>query len=100
MTVHLYRVATTTNSESLAGAIAHRLREGDGVNLQAYGLRQTGIAAKGAAIAREYLLEEGVGLEVAIEQVQIALTPELIKYGVRIGLRARELYDDAIEARP
>ena len=62
MTVTDFRVAATTNIASLAGAVAHAIRRGDGVDLVIYGLRQIGVAGQAVALAREFLIEDGIGL--------------------------------------
>ncbi len=94
MTITDFRVAKTTNVDRLAGAIAHAIRRGDGIDLVAYGRKQIGIAAQGTALAREFLLEDGVGLAVEIQMVQIALAPDRMGYGIKIALRACALYTE------
>lgn len=95
MTVTEYRVAGTTRGESLAGAIAHAIRRGDGIDLVTYGLRQVGIAAQAVALTREFLLDDGVGLSVEIQQTQIVFGPLERRYGVRITLRPTALYHES-----
>jgi len=96
MIVTEYRVAGTTHTPSLAGAIAHALRGGDGIDLVTYGLKQVGIAAQAVALTREFLLDDGVGLSVEIQQTQIKFQPLEIRYGVRISLRPTALHGEAL----
>jgi stage V sporulation protein SpoVS len=95
MTVTDYRVSATTSIGSLAGAVAHALRRGDGVDLVVCGLRQIGVAAQGAATAREYLLDDGLGMTVEIQRELIVFQPLEMRYGVRIALRATALHGEA-----
>lgn len=92
MTITDFRVAKTTNVDRLAGAIAHAIRRGDGIDLVAYGRKQIGIAAQGTALAREFLLEDGIGLAVEVQKVQIKLAPDQMGYGIKIALRPTALY--------
>jgi len=96
MIVTEFRVAATTNMAKLAGAIAYALRRGDGIDLVTYGLRQVGIAAQAVALTREFLLDDGMGLSVEIQQTQIKFQPPEIKYGVRISLRPAALHGEAL----
>jgi stage V sporulation protein SpoVS len=84
-------VASSTRSEALAGAIAHTIRAKGAVDLVAYGPRQVGIAALGAALARDFLAEDGVGMTCEIERAQVILAGDSMGYGVRIALRATML---------
>ena len=99
MIVTEFRVAGTTNVDRLAGAIAHALRRGDGIDLVTYGLRQVGIAAQAVALTREFLFDDGVGLSVEIQQTQIKFQPVEIKSGVRISLRPAALHGEALAER-
>ncbi len=95
MTVTEYRVAGTTRIESLAGAVTHAIRRGDGIDLVTYGLRQVGIAAQAVALTREFLYEDGIGMDVEIQQTQIVFGPLERRYGVRITLRPTALYHES-----
>lgn len=97
MTVTEFRVAGTTYSASLAGAIAHAIRRNNGIDLVTYGLKQVGIAAQAVALAREFLYGDGVGMAVEIQQAQIVFGPLERCYGVRITLRPTALYGEAPE---
>lgn len=97
MTVTEYRVAGTTRIESLAGAITHAIRRAEGIDVVTYGLKQVGIATQAVALAREFLLDEGLGLDVEIQKAQIVFGPLEMRYGVRIALRPAALYrEDAV----
>ena len=93
-TVIEFRVARMTNVEALAGAIAHAIRRGDGVDLVAHGLHQVGLAAVGASLAREFLIEDGLGLTAAIQRVQLVFTPDKMAYGTKLALREYPLHGD------
>jgi len=99
MIVTEFRVAGTTRGESPAGAIAHAIRRGDGIDLVTYGLRQVGIAAQAVALTREFLYEDGIGMHVEIQQTQIVFGPLERRYGVRITLRPTALYGEGLELR-
>jgi stage V sporulation protein SpoVS len=99
MSIREYPVASTTKSDALAGAIAHAVREGDGIDLTAYGPRQMGLAAAGAALAREFLLDDGIGLTVEVLRIRIMLTPDCMGYGIKITLRPHELYAEDAPAQ-
>lgn len=84
-----FTVASTTRSEALAGAIAHAIRERGAVDLVAYGPRQVGLAAIGAALARVFLADDGITLTFEISREQVVLAGDCMGYGVKIALRAQ-----------
>jgi len=92
MTVLRFPVAGTTNAIALAGAVAHAIRRGDSIDLMTYGLKPAGIAAQGTALAREFLLEDGIGLAVEVQKIRITLAPDQMGYGIKIALRPTALY--------
>jgi stage V sporulation protein S len=62
----IMRVASTTPTAQLAGAIAHHLREdGDELSLQAIGAAAVNRAMKAAATARAFLEDDGIDFTLA-----------------------------------
>ena len=92
-----FRVAATTNVEALAGAVAHAIRRGDGVDLLARGLRQVGLAAVGVSLAREFLQEDGLGLTIDVQRVLLVFAPDAMAYGVKLALREGPLHGERLE---
>lgn len=70
----VFKVAQRSNPSSLAGAIAARLKESGRCELHAMGPHAANQALKATAIARGFLLEEGV--EVVAIPSFLALTTE------------------------
>ncbi len=70
------KVAGKSNPKSVAGSIANNIRESKAVEITVMGPNATGQAMKAAAIAREYLREEGIDLVVRPEFLHIELDGE------------------------
>ena len=69
------RVASTTQTTSLAGAIAHHVRQDQPVYLQCVGAGAVNQANKAVAVARTFLAQE--------HGPELALQPEFINVHVR-----------------
>jgi stage V sporulation protein S len=60
--VEMIKVASTSRSTAVAGAIAGVMRERHAVEMQAVGAAAVNQAVKALAIARDYLTEDGINL--------------------------------------
>ena len=69
----LMRVAATSRTSSLAGAIAGVIRENKHVELQAIGAGAVNQCVKALTLANQYLKEEGI---------RIAFKPEFVDVGI------------------
>jgi stage V sporulation protein S len=70
------RVAASTKTNGIAGAIAHMVRESGTAELQAIGAAAVSQAVKGAAVARLYLAEEGIDLICIPEFAEVMIDGE------------------------
>lgn len=77
------RVSATTNSASVAGAIAGIIREGRFVEVQSVGAGALNQSVKAIAIARGYLAPSGIGLSCVPSFVDIDINGEQ-KTAIRI----------------
>jgi len=60
------KVAAQTPVSRLAGAVARAMREGREVELVAIGVAATYNAVKGLAVAREYLMDDAIGVRAEV----------------------------------
>ena len=58
----LVKVSSQSRAQSVAGAIAGMMREGDCVEVQAIGAAAVNQAVKAIAIARDYLVQDSIDL--------------------------------------
>jgi stage V sporulation protein SpoVS len=65
------RTSSTTQPTKLAGAIAKALRQGRVIQLTAIGVMANYLTIKGLACAREYLLEDGLGVRTEIAWMEL-----------------------------
>ena len=72
----MYKVKTDTKPASLAGAIAHELREKDTVELQCVGAGAVNQAIKATIIARGYLKPTGTEIELNTSFGEVELNGE------------------------
>ncbi len=84
----LIKVASTSRSTAVAGAIAGVMREQDRVNVQAIGAGAVNQAVKAVAIARGYLELDGIDIVCAPSFVEVMIEGQE-RTAVRLAVEKR-----------
>jgi stage V sporulation protein S len=85
----IIRVAATSRSTAVAGAIAGVMRERGQVDVQAIGAGAVNQAVKAVCIARGYLEEDGIDI-ICIPTFVEVLIDDQERTAVRLGIETRE----------
>ena len=86
--MNLIKVASTSRSTAVAGAIAGVMREQDRVDVQAIGAGAVNQAIKAVAIARGYLELDGIDIVCAPSFVEVVIEGQE-RTAVRLGIEKR-----------
>ena len=86
--MHLIKVASTSRSTAVAGAIAGVMREQDRVDVQAIGAGAVNQAVKAIAIARGYLELDGIDIACTPSFVEVAIEGQE-RTAVRLAIEKR-----------
>ena len=86
--VDIIKVAATSRTSAVAGAIAGIFRERQSVNVQAIGASAVNQAVKALALARDYLIEDGYDI-VSIPQFVDVEIDGNVRTAIRINVVSR-----------
>jgi stage V sporulation protein S len=86
--MHLIKVASTSRSTAVAGAIAGVMREQDHVDVQAIGAGAVNQAVKAVAIARGYLELDGIDIICVPSFVEVSIEGQE-RTAVRLAIEKR-----------
>jgi stage V sporulation protein S len=92
----LLRVAASSRTSSLAGAIAGVIRENKYVELQAIGAAAINQAVKALVVATLYLKEEGIKIAFKPEFVDVGIEDRIVT-GIKFVVAPKELGSDQSE---
>jgi stage V sporulation protein S len=86
--VDIIKVAATSRTSAVAGAIAGIFREREVVNVQAIGASAVNQAVKALALARDYLTEDGYDIVSIPEFVDVEIDGN-VRTAIRINVVSR-----------